>query len=669
MRFKLERIIVAGMILIPLVTFAYMTGTRIYPAILAVVVVVGALREPRIEIRGARELIVSLALALPFVSLWRMFPDYGPDISGLVDAQLSFAMGQYLLLLQASSLYIRREGSEPPRLVLFGVLTLICAGNVYLHAGAHRIYRVLCAIFGMLAVFFLWMRAPSARQKSRLAVMKYVLTATVLVLSLGVATSAGYVLQSYEAQLNQMFFSLMRDDVEGGSSGFSQEARLGSVIRQKRGGSRQVALRIFSREAPGYMRGQAYARYHNSEWKTEARKRELSPSERYSSAGPKNVFVAREPGAKPWIAFKVWPVPGIREGMFTPLCAGAVEAPTESMKVDENGVFSSETLVRGVPYTAYCGVKRAMYPPDADRYLALPALDRRIHRLAERIFSGRRTAPEKIAAVTTYFHTNYSYSLDIRIPQGRDPMTYFLVDKPSAHCEYFASATALLLRMGGVPTRYVAGYMVMEKNSVGGYWVARQKDAHAWVEAYVPEQGWVTVESTPTSGVPQPTGSAAIWDFWDYVRYRMQELMVALQLRGLRGLGRWLVARGRGLVRIMLASTWYGSLVKGVLVVLLTLYLLSRWRRGADQNSEARGRIGELQRLLARMDQRLEERGLVRSETETLHQFAQRIRVRVDHMNTARRLSAWYIHYAQVRYGRKVTQERVEELERSMSGA
>jgi transglutaminase-like putative cysteine protease len=81
---------------------------------------------------------------------------------------------------------------------------------------------------------------------------------------------------------------------------------------------------------------------------------------------------------------------------------------------------------------------------------------------------------------------------------GGDPVSNFLLDKRAAHCEYFASAAAVLLRCVGVPSRYVVGYYAHESDGDG--LIVRQRDAHAWTECYIDGVGWVAVDATPAMG-------------------------------------------------------------------------------------------------------------------------------------------------------------------------
>ena len=85
----------------------------------------------------------------------------------------------------------------------------------------------------------------------------------------------------------------------------------------------------------------------------------------------------------------------------------------------------------------------------------------------------------------------YTYSLNFsRIPRNRnlDPIEDFVANHRTGHCEYYASALAMMLRSQGIPSRLVTGFKPSEYNEVGGYYQVLQSDAHCWVEAYLPRQ-------------------------------------------------------------------------------------------------------------------------------------------------------------------------------------
>jgi transglutaminase-like putative cysteine protease len=80
-------------------------------------------------------------------------------------------------------------------------------------------------------------------------------------------------------------------------------------------------------------------------------------------------------------------------------------------------------------------------------------------------------------------------------PGRLEPLDAFLFRDHAGYCQHFAGATALLLRMGGVPARVVAGFSPGSRD--GATHVIRDLDAHSWVEAYFPRLGWVTFDPTP----------------------------------------------------------------------------------------------------------------------------------------------------------------------------
>jgi protein-glutamine gamma-glutamyltransferase len=87
--------------------------------------------------------------------------------------------------------------------------------------------------------------------------------------------------------------------------------------------------------------------------------------------------------------------------------------------------------------------------------------------------------------------------LDLTWRPGLQPISTFLFGAKSGHCEYFASAMALLLRAAGVPTRLVNGFLMGEYNPVGQDYIVRESDAHSWIEAYIPGRGWTEFDPTP----------------------------------------------------------------------------------------------------------------------------------------------------------------------------
>ncbi|MDQ3271945.1 MAG: transglutaminase-like domain-containing protein, partial [Pseudomonadota bacterium] len=99
----------------------------------------------------------------------------------------------------------------------------------------------------------------------------------------------------------------------------------------------------------------------------------------------------------------------------------------------------------------------------------------------------------------------YVYTLEPGV-YGANTADEFWFDRKEGFCEHIASAFVVLMRAMDVPARIVTGYQGGELNSVDGFWVLRQSDAHAWTEVWQAGEGWVRVD--PTSAVsPGRTGA------------------------------------------------------------------------------------------------------------------------------------------------------------------
>jgi len=167
------------------------------------------------------------------------------------------------------------------------------------------------------------------------------------------------------------------------------------------------------------------------------------------------------------------------------------------------------------------GAGRDFPPTIAAIYLQLPALDPRIARLATQIAASSRNDFDKASAIENYLRAHFGYTLELPRTAPEDPVASFLFERKRGHCEYFASAMAVMLRTLGIPSRVVNGFRSDEFNDVTGNYVIRAKNAHSWVEAYFPGYGWRTFDPTPggSAGSPQGWGRLALYvdamsSFW-----------------------------------------------------------------------------------------------------------------------------------------------------------
>jgi hypothetical protein len=166
----------------------------------------------------------------------------------------------------------------------------------------------------------------------------------------------------------------------------------------------------------------------------------------------------------------------------------------------------------------------SVYPTHISReYLQLPPTDPRIPALAQQITANGHTPYEKAAELEGYLRSHFSYTLQLPSIIPDDPIANFLFERRQGHCEYFASSMAVMLRTLGIPSRVVNGFAGGEFNDISSEYVIRASEAHSWVEAFIPGQGWMEFDPTPASSLLPPQtnrfmlymdAAASFWREW-----------------------------------------------------------------------------------------------------------------------------------------------------------
>jgi hypothetical protein len=115
--------------------------------------------------------------------------------------------------------------------------------------------------------------------------------------------------------------------------------------------------------------------------------------------------------------------------------------------------------------------------------------------LAQQLVAASRDQADYVQHVIARVQRDARYTETPPAPGRLTPLAAFLFRDHAGYCQHFAGATALLLRLGGVPARVVTGFSPGSRD--GQDHVLRDLDAHSWVEAYFPHLGWVTFDPTP----------------------------------------------------------------------------------------------------------------------------------------------------------------------------
>jgi hypothetical protein len=279
-------------------------------------------------------------------------------------------------------------------------------------------------------------------------------------------------------------------------------------------------------------------------------------------------------------------------------------------------------------------------------YLRLPRIDARIVALARTVTASQTTQLGEARALESYLRSHYRYTLELPPAEPRDPLANFLFERRKGHCEYFASAMAVMLRAIGIPSRVVTGFGPGEYNPVSGWQIIRASDAHSWVEAYLPDTGWTSFDPTP----PDPDAHApTLWSrigfyldaadtFWqDWVLNYNLDRQALLASRvgesGERLRLNWFDDVGIGFAKWKRRLAGFAE-AYGALVIAIAVASIIVWRFGRDFRSwfAARRRVSEASRgaarasdatlLYARMLKTLKRRGIEKPAWLTPLEFA-----------------------------------------------
>lgn len=304
-------------------------------------------------------------------------------------------------------------------------------------------------------------------------------------------------------------------------TGFTENVSLGFFGELKRSSARVMRVEpVFALNAtiagrPGTLRirGSALDVFDGRRWSksfAEFRYR-LRDNARTSTAGRgwalrkgDQLFFPAHPADPrgPTFKFQIYPM-GVSL-LFTAGTPWLIEGIEDSAYFDH-----TDTAYVATPYIG--GIRYRQYPASAsqgfeadvpggedavrERFLQLPGLSPEVYELARRVAARHTTDEAKARAIESYFRKGYSYSLfsDSKERTLED----FLFKTMRGNCEYFASAGAVLLRAAGIPSRLVTGFLADDWNEYGKFYDVRQREAHAWVEAYIPGKGWMTFDPTP----------------------------------------------------------------------------------------------------------------------------------------------------------------------------
>lgn len=190
---------------------------------------------------------------------------------------------------------------------------------------------------------------------------------------------------------------------------------------------------------------------------------------------------------------------------ITGLSADARWSPQDQLLLGD-GVHRGEQIVQSVEQLQPRVADLAAAPPASAgqmaRWLVLPPIPGSVRTLVDQVTRGKDSPYARARAITDWFadpNNNFVYSLKTTKGDSGDDLVDFLQQR-KGYCQQYAAAMGVMLRLAGVPSRVVLGYMHPPPDRAGSFEITTF-DAHAWVEAFFPGLGWVPFDPTPTSGL------------------------------------------------------------------------------------------------------------------------------------------------------------------------
>lgn len=264
----------------------------------------------------------------------------------------------------------------------------------------------------------------------------------------------------------------------------------------------------------------------------------------------------------------------------------------------------------------------------ADYHLFIPELEEAaLQKVIDSLNMGVLPAEEQLIRIQRFFQNNFSYGLTTRGSGAYDsPLSNFLLHSKNGHCELFATATALLLRKAGIPSRYVTGYAVSEKTLFGQGYVIRKRHAHAWTEGYINDK-WIVIDTTPSNWLGEEQSAASFFepirDFFSFIKHQVN------------------------LFRARENQTY--NLPLSIVVVLLTTFLILRIYRRLNKEKQmeeikkTRKAFPEQDSPFSMIEEALNNGGVKRRNNEAFHGWIKRINT-VQRVDSARLISLHRLH-------------------------
>ena len=564
--------------------------------------------------RLQRRLFAWLGAPFLLMSLLRMIGS-----RSTIDTSLGLAVlgTVYVMCCAILELY-RRQGQARPEVYHMGIMTVMMVGGI---SSRNLLYPAFLVLYFILAVALLrhpfggwWGRQGPPPSRAPLGGV---------VLAFLLAFPLAYMARAWLPNVGRVFVRLYSQGLLTNPLGeaqlFGATSSLHSIQRME--ASRAVVARVYGPNTQ--LRGQVYVDYERGQWSAP-----IKAERRVEFKAAADGWITL-PGPAPE-THEEWTIAPVKDVIGqVPLPSGAYRIHGISeLRLDSYDALLGDTIE---PYRVVASDRcdersPTRIEPTSQEYLRLPP------ELSQALLDWSNPIVEpgnEANSLWRYLAEHGHYDPTARRPPDRDPVLAFLESGMHGHCELFASTLALTLRARGIPTRYVVGFQLAEKNPWGGYYIVRDRDAHAWVEAYVNGR-WLGLDPTPSAQFEATHPDGDHPDLLDGLMDALKSLLAAALS--------WL--RRARLPAWLLVATTLSPLVW--LILRHPRRWAALWRKAARLEPEGQ--------LLAGLEARLQRIDVQRRSSETVLEFADRLRLELDPGSSAA-YADWLHRYSRVRFG------------------
>ena len=318
------------------------------------------------------------------------------------------------------------------------------------------------------------------------------------------------VYEAGERKANELYLRWIQHVIQKDGDPAEVRTAIGSIGKIKSSGLTLFKV-LADGSTPGLLRQGSYNSYKSQAW--------------YPAQKATSPVVPLDDGTTWPLRSGTWPkeksvaieMPLSKRKGFLPLPLGAVRVENlQANSIDTNRLgFTHASEAPGfISFQVAFHPKGGIDAPADEDDLIIPASEQPVLRnIINSLQLTNSLAQRNVQVLESWFAKSFRYSLILNSPTkpstNATPLARFLLEDRSGHCEYFATATCLLLRELKIPTRYAVGYAVQERD--GAYYRVRTRHSHAWCLAFI-NGAWVDVDTTPADWGRSENANAAWWE-------------------------------------------------------------------------------------------------------------------------------------------------------------